>query len=163
MRGPTILSCCTTARRAGHNPDQPSRSRMHPPRTVELAELSRTRRRGIHPRTGSRGLSRTHGRDPLRSAATFRAGYSSSNVNSPTFPAPVVWIYQLSRIFTARFIWNTTFCIPAVAPTRARIKTPVSGLPVAICEVEFVLSSHVPAAAVTMDIRTFVTFPETGI
>lgn len=55
------------------------------------------------------------------------------------------------------------FCIPAVAPIRARIKTPVSGDPVAICEVEFVLSSHVPAAAVTMDIRTFVTFPETGI
>jgi hypothetical protein len=46
---------------------------------------------------------------------------------------------------------------------RIRASTPVSGEPVAICEVELVDNSHDPAAAVTADMRTPRIVPEIGI
>src|SRR4029453_34745 len=86
-----------------------------------------------------------------------------NNTISPTFPAPVVWMYRLSRTFTPKPNGMNTFCIPAVAPIRTRAFTPVSGDPVAIWDVELVDNSHVPAAAVTIENKTPVIVPDCGI
>jgi hypothetical protein len=53
--------------------------------------------------------------------------------------------------------------LPAVAPMRTLAFTPVSGDPVAICEVELVDNSHDPAAAVTTENNTPVIVPDWGI
>lgn len=72
-------------------------------------------------------------------------------------------MYKLSNTFTFNPSGIQTFCIPAVAPILTRALTPVSGDPVAICDVELVDNSHDPAAAVTMENNTEVTVPDWGI